>query len=77
MFVVLSACRGQQIFLCGTNCPGGKGTGDLHLATFQKLEQPLGMLLLLIGSFLEYGGYLHVTFLLCLGGEKGVAIPCL
>ncbi len=49
----------------------------ISLSALQELEEPLGVLLLLVGRFVEHIEDLHETLLLGLGGEVGVAIPCL
>ena len=71
---MLAACRCRQILGSGPDCAGRKAAGNLHLAAFQQLEQPLGMLLFLIRYFLENRRDLHKAVLFGLAGKKGVAI---
>jgi len=47
---------------------------QLSVKTSEELEEPLGMLLFLIGRLLENEGHLLKPFLLCLAGKVGVAV---
>ena len=73
-FVLLPSCGITQIGGRAADDAGGEAGGNFDLSPLQHLEQPLGVLALLIGGFLEDGGNLLESFLVGLLGILGVAV---
>ena len=73
-FLVLAAGRRQQVLGGGADDPGWKGALNLDLAALEKLEEPLGVFLLLIGGLLEDRGDLDEAVVAGLAREEGVAV---
>jgi len=71
---VLAAGGGLEILDGGADDAGREGRRHLDRAPFQKLEEALGVLLLLQRGFGEDVGHEHKAFLLGLAGEGVVAV---
>ena len=74
IFLILAACGSLQVFHSGANLACREGCGHFGLAALKELEQTLGVLLFLVGSFGEDVGNKHVAFALGLAGKVGVAV---
>jgi len=62
LFMLTTGCC-QQIFSSCTDLAGRETGRYLKIAPFQKLEEALGVLLLLVGGFFKNIGYLNIPFL--------------
>jgi len=78
MFVILTCGGGLEVLKCVTDDAGRKRGRNLHLATLEKFELTLGVLLLLVSGLFEDGGNLLVALTvsrLGLAGKRSQQIP--
>ena len=76
-FFVLTGGGFLQVFQRVSDDSCGIGSGDADHATLQVFKHALGVHTFLLRRFQEDGGYLFVSVLYGLFGEKGVAVACL
>ena len=74
-FLVLASGGVPQILGRATYYPRRKRRLDFQLSAFEELEEPLRMLLLLVGGLFEDTCDLDKAILLCLAGKVGIAVP--
>ena len=71
---VLASGGGFEVLDGGADYPGREGSRHLDIASFQELEEALGVFLFLQSSFDEDVGHEHETFLFGFAGEGIVAV---
>ena len=71
---MLAAGRRQEVLGGRADDARRERALDLNLAALEKLEEPLGVLLLLVGRFLEDLGDLDIAVVAGLAGEVGIAV---
>ena len=74
MLLLFSHGSSQQVFSRGAHPADREAGGYLQVFTFKETEETLGMLLFLVGSFLEYVGNLDKPLLPGTRGEKVIAV---
>ena len=73
-FIVFAGGGFDQVGAGVADHAGRKARGDFQIAAFEELEEPLRVLLLLIGGFGEDVRNLHIPLFFRLAGEEGVAV---
>jgi hypothetical protein len=74
IFVVLTFGGGQEIFQGAADLAGREAAADFYFAPLQELEEPLGVLLFLVGGLFKDKGDLDKAFFLGFGGKIGLAV---
>ncbi len=75
--MLLTRCGGAKVIQGGTDSACGKSLCDLQITALKKLEEALGVLLLLVGGLLEYMGDLHQALFAGGCSKISVAVACL
>jgi hypothetical protein len=76
-FLVLALSRRFQVLCRIADAASRKARREFSHAAFKKLEEPLGMFLLIVCGLKEDGRYLLIPFFFRRTREEGVAVTCL